>query len=331
MKIPPKLASLFQSETAMRGIQLAGGVFVIAVIFWKLQFSTQAICCGDFDGYSHIKWSRLLWEGIRNRSFPPLFTWLPLTTLNPNSYVDHHLLFHIFQIPFTWFSDLRLGAKVSSVVFATLAIVSCYWLLIRYKIRYPMVWLVALLGCSAPFLYRLKMAKAPPFAIIYLVIGLHLLFKRKYWPLFPLAFVFGLTYDMVVLLILAAILWMITVAWAERRIEWRPLFWVLLGTGASFVINPYFPHNFLLFFEHLKVKLTPDELAPKGGMEWDPYDSWEFLRNSLLACVAMVVGYVAYDPTERKHSPHPLFFLLFFTALMIMTARWKRIAADVAT
>src|SRR4030095_3157036 len=175
MKIPPKLATLLQSESAMRGIQLAGGIFVIALIFWKLQFSTQAICCGDYDGYYHIKWSRMLWEAIRNHSFPPLFTWLPLTTLNPNSYVDHHLLFHIFQIPFTWFGDLRLGAKISALIFATLAVTSCYWLLIRYKIRYPMIWLVALLACSTPFLYRLNMAKAPPLAIIYLVIGIHLM------------------------------------------------------------------------------------------------------------------------------------------------------------
>src|SRR5712691_10841139 len=69
-------------------------------------------------------------------------------------------------------------------------LVICYWLLIRYRIRYPLVWLLALLACSAPFLYRLNMTKAPPFAIIYLVIGIHFLFTRKYWPLVPLSFVF---------------------------------------------------------------------------------------------------------------------------------------------
>ena len=76
--------------------------------------------------------------------------------------------------------------------------------MIRYRIRYPLVWLLALLACSAPFLYRMNMAKAPPFAIIYLIIGIHLLFHKKYWPLIPLSFVFALTYDMFVLLILAA-------------------------------------------------------------------------------------------------------------------------------
>jgi hypothetical protein len=324
MKLSPKLASLFQSETAMRGIQFFAGVVAIGLIFAKLQFSTQAICCGDFDGYYHIKWSRMLWQSIRAHSFPPIFTWLPLTTLNPNDYVDHHLLFHILLIPFTWLGDLRLGAKIAAMLLATLALTSCYWLLLRYRIRYPMLWLVALLASSAPFLYRLNMTKAPPLAIIFLVLGIHFLFQRKAWPLLPISFLFTLTYDLVVLLILAVVIWMAAIGWAERRFEWRPLAWVLLGTVAGFVINPYFPHNLHLFYEHLKVKLTPVDV--KVGMEWYPYDSWEFLWNSAVACLAMVIGYIAFDPSERKHSPRPLFFLLFSTVLMLMTARWKRIA-----
>lgn len=319
------LPNILRSEKAVRVLQLIAGAIVIGLVFWRLQFSTQAICCGDFDGYYHIKWSRMLWEGLRHGNFPPLFSWLPLTTLNPRDYVDHHLLFHLFQIPFT-FGDLRLGAKVASIIFASLAVLACYWLLLKFRIRYAFIWLLALLACSAPFLFRISMAKAPPLAIIYLVAGIFFLFKKKYWPLVPLAFVFALTYDMVVLLILAACFWVIVIAWTERRFEWRPLAWVLLGTAAGFVINPYFPHNLQLFYEHLRIKLTPNEFSTKVGQEWYPYTSWEFIGNSVVACVAMLIGYLAFDPGDRKRAHHPLFFLLFATALMIMTARWKRIA-----
>lgn len=325
MKTSLTLPAVFKSERFLRIAQLLIGSIVITVVFWQLQFSTTAICCGDFDGYYHIKWSRMLWEGMRSGHFPPLFSWLPLTTLNAGSYVDHHLLFHIFQIPFT-FGDLRLGAKISAVIFASLALISCYWLLLHYRIRYGFIWLVALLGCSAPFLFRLNMAKAPPLAIIYLVIGIFLLFKGKYWPLLPLAFVFALTYDMVVLLIMAACFWVLVIAWTERRFEWRPLVWVIGGTIAGFVINPYFPHNLLLFYEHLRIKLTPNDFSTKVGQEWYPYNSWEFIGNSVVACTAMVVGYIAFDPSDPKRSHHALFFLLFSTVLMLMTARWKRIA-----
>jgi hypothetical protein len=142
----------------------------------------------------------------------------------------------------------------------------------------------------------------------------------------PLAFVFTLTYDMFVLLIAAAFIWVIVLGWAEQRFEWRPIVWVLLGTVAGFVINPYFPHNLWLFYEHLKIKLTLNGFSTKVGGEWYPYHTWEFLGNSLVACFAMLAGYIAFDPADRKRSHHPLFFLIFSTALMLMTARSRRFA-----
>jgi len=326
MKTSPHRSGILKSETAIRAVQLCAGAIAIGLLFWQLQFSTSAICCGDFDGYYHIKWSHMLWESLRNRSFPPQFTWLPLTTLDPSHYVDHHLLFHFFQMPFTWFGNLRLGAKISATIFASLAVFSCYWLVVRYRIRYSLIWLLALLACSAPFLYRLNMAKAPPFAIIYLIIAIHLLFSKKYWPLIPLAFIFALTYDMFVLLILVAFIWTAVIGWTERRFEWRPIVWVLLGTAAGLVINPYFPTNLHLFYEHLKTKLTASDFSTKVGQEWYAYSTWEFAVNSLVACVAMIAGYIAFDPSDRKRAHHSLFFMIFATALMIMTARWKRIA-----
>jgi hypothetical protein len=325
MKLSRKLSGFLQSEAAVRSLQLLTGAAAIALVFWPLQFSTRSICCGDFDGYYHIKWSRMLWEGLRAHHLPQ-FIWLPLTTLNPKDYVDHHFLFHIFQIPFTWFGDLRLGAKIESLIFAVLAVFSCYWLLVRHRIRFVLVWVVALLACSTPFLYRLNMAKAPPFAIIYLIIGIYFLFHKKYWLLLPLSFVFTLTYDMFVLLFAAAFIWTVVICWSERRVEWRPVALVLLGIVAGFVLNPYFPHNLFLFYEHLKIKLTLGNFATKVGGEWYPYDSWEFLGNSVVACAAMLVGYVAFDPADRKRAHYPLFFLIFSTLLMIMTARWRRIA-----
>lgn len=320
------ILSALQSEPVIRKLQLALGVIATILIFWKLQFSTSSICCGDFDGYYHIRWSRILWESFKHHQLRPAFPWLPLTTLNPGDYVDHHWLFHILQIPFARLGDPRLGAKLASILFASLALISCYWMLLHYRIRYGLLWLMALLSCSAPFLFRMNMAKAPPLAIIYLVIGIHLLFKKRYWPLFPLALIFTWTYDMFVLLILAAVIWMAVVGWTEHRVEWRPMMWVALGTVAGLVINPYFPHNLQLLFEHLKIKLTPGEFDTKVGAEWYPYDSWEFLRNSVVACIAMLAGYIAFEPGDRKRATYPLFFLVFSTALMLMTARWKRIA-----
>lgn len=322
----PRAANWIKSDSAVRAADLLAGAIAIAMVFWWLQFSTTAICCGDFDGYYHIKWARLLWDNMRGGHFPPAFPWLPLTTLSPREYVDHHLLFHIILIPFTWFRDLQLGAKVAAILFASLAVFSCYWLVVRYEIRYRLIWLLALLACSAPFLYRMNMTKAPPFAIIFLAIGTYLLFERKHWQLLPLAFVFALTYDMFVLLVLAAVIWTIVIGWTEERFEWRPLAWVGLGSVLGLIINPYFPHNLYLFYEHARVKITANDFATKVGQEWYPYDTREFLVNCYVALVAMLIGYLAFDGSDRKRAQRPMYFLILSTLLLLMTARWKRFA-----
>lgn len=315
-----------QSDSTIRPIRFSAAAIAIGVIFWRLQFSTDAICCGDFDGYYHVKWAQELWESMKARAFPPPFPWLPLTTLNPKDYVDHHLLFHILQIPFISLSDPRLGAKIASAFFGGLAVLSCFWLLFHYRVRYPLVWLIALLASSNAFLFRLNMAKAPPLSIVYLIVAIHLFFKRKYWPLLPLALIFTWTYDLFVLLLMATVLWTIVIAITELRFEWRPLVFVIAGCAAGLVINPYFPENLQLLVEHMKIKLTASDFSTKVGGEWYPYDSWEFLGNSAVACIAMLAGYIAFEPSERTRSHYPLFFLLLSTALMIMTARWRRIA-----
>src|SRR4026208_1105119 len=134
MKASPYLSGIFQSESALRAVQLSAAAIAIGLIFWRLQFSTSAICCGDFDGYYHIKWSQTLWESIQNGHFPPQLPWLPLTTLNSKDYVDHHLLFHFFQIPFAVSADPRLGAKISSAIFGGLAGLSGYRLGVRFTV-----------------------------------------------------------------------------------------------------------------------------------------------------------------------------------------------------
>src|SRR5205814_8577353 len=77
-KSAPKAKAWLKSEAAVRTADLLAGGLAIALIFWWLQYSTDAICCGDYDGYYHIKWARLLWDNMRAGHFPPAFPWLPL-------------------------------------------------------------------------------------------------------------------------------------------------------------------------------------------------------------------------------------------------------------
>ncbi len=116
------------------------------------------------------------------------------------------------------------------------------------------------------------MAKAPPLTIIYTIIGIYLLFERRYVWLLPLMFAFVWTYSLFPLLLFAAFFWTLIIAWNERRFEWRPLAYTVGGMLLGNLINPYFPQNLYLFWEHFitKVKVGSDFAVSVGG-EWYPY------------------------------------------------------------
>jgi hypothetical protein len=316
-----------ETEQAVRVIYLVFGFIAIAMVMAFLQTRTDAICCGDWDGYYHIKWSALMWDNFRHFKWLPTFEWLPLTVLNPHDYADHHFLFHLLQIPFLWFFEPVRAAKVATIVYGTLAIFSVYWLLFRYEIRHQLVWLAALMTCSTAFFYRMNMAKAPPLTIIITVLGIHLLFQRKYIWLLPLMFAFVWTYSLWPLLLFAALIWVVIIAWNERRLEWRPLAWTTLGAVLGNVINPYFPNNIYLFVEHFteKIKIGSDFAVAVGG-EWYAYSGQELLMNFPIALAAMLIGYILFVPRGGKLPEKAAFFLAFTTILLAAQFRSKRFA-----
>ncbi|HVF29710.1 MAG TPA: hypothetical protein VNA22_02020 [Pyrinomonadaceae bacterium] len=316
-----------ETETATRVVYLVFGLIAIVMVLGFLQFRTEAICCGDWDGYYHIRWSQLLWESFSQGKWLPSFDWLPLTVLNPTDYNDHHFLFHLLQIPFLWFFEPVMAAKVAAVTFASLAVFSVYWLLYRYDVDYLLVWLAAILTCANMFYYRMNMAKAPPLTIIITVVGIYLLFERKYVWLLPLMFAFVWTYSLFPLLFIAAVIWAIIIGWNERRFEWRPVVYSGVGMIAGNIINPYFPSNLKLFWEHAytKIKIGSDFAVAVGG-EWYPYSGMELLTHFPIAMIAMLIGYILFMPRNGKLPEKATFFLMFVSILLAAQFRSKRFA-----
>lgn len=317
----------FETEDATRIVYLIFALVAAAMVMAFLQFRTDAICCGDWDGYYHIRWSALLWESLSSGKWLPSFDWLPLTVLNPQHYNDHHFLFHLLQIPFLWFFEPVMAAKVAAVVFATFAIMAVYWLIHRYKIEYPLIWFGAIMTCANMFFYRMNMAKAPPLTIIFTVAGIYMLFERKYVWLLPLMFAFVWTYSLFPLLWIAAIIWVVIIAWNERKFEWQPLAYTTGGMILGNVINPYFPNNLLLFWEHAytKIKIGSDFAVSVGG-EWYPYTGMELLTHFPIAMIAMLIGYILFVPRNGKLPEKATFFLMFVSILLAAQFRSKRFA-----
>jgi hypothetical protein len=295
---------------------LAVAFILIGGVMAAIQFSGPAIL--DNDGYYHIRWSRMLWESAPRL---PDFTWLPLTTLNEKDYADHHFLFHVLLIPFT-FGDLRIGAKLAAVAFSTVGLTSLFGLMVSERVRHRWLWLVPLVASSWPFLYRMSMTRAPSGSLALLALSTYLIFRRKLTLLGAVSFLFVWFYSLFPLLFVLAFAHAGTVYLTSRRIDLRPLLATLAGVIGGLVVNPYFPKNVVLATKHLAMKLA-GTYSVEVGVEWYPYESRFLMTSSAVAFAVYLAGVVFVDLKSRRAEQKPLFFLAVSTVLLVM-AVWSR-------
>ena len=280
-----------------------------------VQFATPDM--PDNDGFYHIK---LAWL-MRTEGLKPDFPWLPLSILNEAEFYDHHFLFHVALIPFTY-GNLRLGAKWAAVFFSAISFLAVWYLFHRQKVPFSWLWALALLGISDAFLYRMSITRAQSLSLAVLALGLAWILEGKYKHLAVLSFLYVWFYDAFPLIIAVAGLHFLAVLLMERRFEFRPLLWTGVGIVAGLIINPYFPNNLIFTWHHLLPKLT-DATSVSVGNEWYPYDTAQLLKNSLPALIAFISGSFALGLSGRKMDVRTTasFLIALLFGLMLFKAR----------
>jgi hypothetical protein len=309
----------WQSFIHQGGWRLALLALVLFALFFIamawVQFGTPDM--PDNDGFYHIRMA----EVMRLEGWKPAFPWLPLTILNPREFYDHHFLFHLGLIPFT-FGDLRLGAKWAAVFYASLAFLSIWWLLRGQRLPYAWLWAFGLLAVSEAFLYRMSITRAQSLSLAVLALGLHWMLKERYHYLLALAFLYVWLYNAFPLLGVMAVLYTLAILLIERRLELRPLLYTLAGTVLGLFINPYFPNNLVFIYRHILPKLTSTTEISVGN-EWFPYTTRQLLENSLLSMVAFLGGALALGLRGRRMDTRTAtgFFLAILFGFMLFQSR----------
>lgn len=293
-------------------------VALFLLFFWGMaliQFVTPDM--PDNDGFYHIKFAWLM----RTEGLKPEFPYLPLSILNENEFYDHHFLFHVALIPFT-FGDLRLGAKWAAVFFASLAFLAVWYLFHRQRVPFAWLWALGLLGVSEAFLFRMSITRAQSLSLGILALGYTWLLEGKYKHLAVLGFLYVWMYDAFPLLIALAALHFLAVALTEHRFEFRPVLYVAAGIVLGMIVNPYFPDNLIFSYNHMLPKLT-NATSVRVGNEWYPYDTKQILDNSLPALVAFASGVLALGLAGRKMDARTALGLLvsLLFGLMLFQAR----------
>jgi hypothetical protein len=157
-------------------------VFLFFIAFFFFFWLQNSQTFADPDSFYHAKMALLMKDQGIIQNFP----WLQFTTLK-NLYIDHHLLYHVFLIPFVIFGDPLFGTKLAAISFAALLITVIYWFLRRFKIKGSIFYCLLLLLIN-PFIFRINLAKAPVLSSVFLILALFFLFRRKIWPLFFISF-----------------------------------------------------------------------------------------------------------------------------------------------
>ena len=272
-----------------------------------IQFATPDM--PDNDGFYHIK---LAWL-MRTEGLIPDFKWLPLTILNQREFYDHHFLFHVALIPFTFFSDLHLGAKWAAVIFSSTAFMAIWFLFHRQCVPYAWLWTLALLGISDAFLYRMSVTRAQSLSLAVLTLAFMWLLDGRHKHLAVLSFIYVWMYDAFPLLIALALLHLVSVAIIEQRFEYKPILYITAGIVLGLLINPYFPENIIFSYRHLIPKLA-NATSIRVGNEWFPYTTEQIIKNSFPAFLAFASGIFALGLSARKMDVRTAF--AFLTSLL---------------
>jgi hypothetical protein len=294
------------------------GVYLLAVgllagaAFSRIQYATPFL--PEYDGYYHIKMAQL----FRETGFVGEFPWLPLTTFS-HRFSDMHLLFHYLLVPFT-FLGLAPGAKLYAVVSATLAVLVFFVILRRGQVPWAAFWILALLSSSS-FLYRFALPKASQLSLIFLFAGLLLIWSRRNGWLFLLAMLFTASYIAFPILFLLAFFHFVSNLFLEERAEVRPMGFILLGTAAGLLLNPYFPDNVWYYYTQA-FQISALQRIPMGG-EWYPWDTWYILKENavVFACLFLALFFSLLQKEKKDARTVTLFFATAFFLFLTFKSR----------
>jgi len=261
-----------------RAIAEAAVVFLVTLVFFRwtiLQWNGFL----DFDGHYHHMIAQWM---VAQRAFWLDIPWLPFTVLGERG-PDQHWLWHLLLVPFGYFADQDQGLIWAAACngAATAAILA--FVMRMLGIPAAPVFAVLAITTAAVMPYRLMMLRAQNIAIIFMVLSVWAIARRRYGTLGLLAFLFMQSYHGAIVLVPIAAIGCVLGSVAERRLVLTPLIAVAAGELLALLLNPWYPANFEYLFFHVLFKESGTTsgayLSSLVGTEWYP-PGW---RNVLLS------------------------------------------------
>ncbi len=317
-------------------------MLICLAVFSLLHFTPYL---SDPDSFYHIKISEAMAEKGIITEFPYL-----QSTILKNNFVDHHLLYHAYLIPFikllqfanSGTSAAIWGSKIGHLILNCFVFLGVFIFLKKFKVKYALILSTSML-LSAPFIFRMILIKAQPLSILLSLFCVYCIIKKKHLLLFVASFIYVWAYSAWFMVLLLGALYVIANSSSaiSHQNKWllnlkkfiqsclskenlKLLAVIFSGLVAGLIINPYFPKNLYFYFVHIiQIGLINDK-SIRLGMEWYPFSPSEFIIACLLPFAILIlpaVFHLSYWKQMSVKSKFLLFVSLFF---FIMTMRSKR-------
>jgi hypothetical protein len=293
----------------------AGVLALIAIILLCIaQFTYSSL---QQDGYYHIRFGQLLREKGIDREFP----WARHTDLNKR-FADLYLFYHVLLVPFS-FGNLILTAKVSAVLFATLATLLVYWFLSYHRIDHAFFWSLLFLFGSNSLLIRFLAVRPISLAVIFFIVAIHLMIQKKFPWLILVGYLFVLTYTAFPILLVIVLVYTVSYLVYYGKLELKALLYTLAGIVLGIVVNPYFPNNLNLLYVQV-VKIGFFEHGPIVNLEWMSLSSWALFLSSWAVFFALFLVLLLTMRSNKRFSFHTVLLFLQSAAFLLIHLKYAR-------
>lgn len=306
--------------------------------FSRIQWN---LIVGDPDGYYHTKIALLLRQGVLLKELP----WMQFSTLR-DSFTDHHLLYHLLLVPFSYLNNEPLiGIKIATVIFSLISILVFYWLLKKLHVVWPWLWAFLFITLGG-VTFRLSLIKANALSLIVVWFFIYALIERKAWLLFILSFIFVWLYGGWPLAILIALIYLaVDVVYKKIHTDKLKLFWqktikifeqpqlrnkrliwaTLFGLLAGLIINPYWPQNIYFYYQQVfQIGIVNQSNNFAVGAEWygtSPMNIISAIPHLFVLGILIII--VAVSNIKKISKPTFFSFVLTFV-FMILTVKSRR-------
>ncbi len=237
---------------SVRMLGMAFASAVMAAYYWLLFLPPRLVGSNDPDRYYHLGITRLMSEHGLLRTLPQAedIGWA-------KHFPEKEFLFHAL----TWFAD-RLGGLDAVMLLVpllgTAIVLVLYWTLSRVCRPWQAMLFSTLIPLAySAFIFRLTILRPHLLAILFFVLLLLAILRRRNWLLAIACAGFALSYHAfyIPMLVLALAYFL---KWRPESKGWRPLAWGLGGLVAGLVVNPYFPDNIIMGVIHLGIAMGSD-------------------------------------------------------------------------